>query len=54
MGDAIETTEIRVGALAFTADVGGPADGALVLFLHGFPQTRYAWRAELPVLASTG
>ena len=40
--------------LTFTADVAGPADGPLVLLLHGFPESRNSWREALPVLASAG
>jgi pimeloyl-ACP methyl ester carboxylesterase len=29
-------------------------DGPLVLLIHGFPQTSYAWRHQLPALASAG
>lgn len=32
----------------------GPADGPLVLLLHGFPQFWWAWRAQLPALADAG
>jgi pimeloyl-ACP methyl ester carboxylesterase len=50
-----ETREIHVaGDLAFTADVAGPAGGALVLLLHGFPESRHSWRAALPELAKAG
>jgi pimeloyl-ACP methyl ester carboxylesterase len=50
-----ETREIHVArGLAFTADVAGPADGALVLLLHGFPESRHSWRAALPELAGAG
>ncbi len=49
-----ETQSISASGLVFTADVGGPSDGVLVLFLHGYPQTRYTWRRELPVLAERG
>lgn len=45
---------IPVGASSFIADVAGPEDGALVLLLHGFLQTRHAWRHELPHLAAAG
>ena len=50
-----ETREIHVTrGLAFTADVAGPADSALVLLLHGFPESRHSWRAALPELAGAG
>jgi len=39
---------------SFTADVAGPERGELVLLLHGFPQTRHTWRAELAALAAAG
>lgn len=38
----------------FTADEAGPADGPLVLLLHGFPQSRHAWRHQLPALGDAG
>jgi pimeloyl-ACP methyl ester carboxylesterase len=38
----------------FTSDVAGPAGGALVLLLHGFPESRHSWRAALPALAAAG
>ena len=40
--------------LTFTADVLGPTGGPLVLLLHGFPESRYSWRAALPALAAAG
>ena len=49
-----KTTTIEARELGFTADLGGPDDGDLVLFLHGFPQTRYTWRAELAALTKEG
>jgi pimeloyl-ACP methyl ester carboxylesterase len=33
---------------------GGPADGELVVLLHGFPQTPAAWDGVLPALAAAG
>ena len=50
----IETISVDTGDLAFTADVAGPEGGAPVLLLHGFPQSRHAWRRQLPVLAQAG
>jgi pimeloyl-ACP methyl ester carboxylesterase len=43
-----------VPGLVFDAWVDGPADGPLVLLLHGFPQSRHTWRQQLPALAAAG
>ena len=32
----------------------GPANGPLVVLLHGFPEFWYSWRAQLPALAAAG
>ena len=32
----------------------GPPDAPLVLFLHGYPQSRHTWRAQQPALADAG
>lgn len=48
------TTLTTAAGLEFTVDVAGPADGEPVLFLHGFPQSRYAWRRQIEALAGTG
>jgi len=48
------TTEIPVGQRNFTVDLCGPDDGPPVLLLHGFPQSRYAWRHTLRTLAGAG
>ena len=51
----IETTGLKTrSGLTFTTDVAGPADGPLVLLLHGFPESRHSWREALTALASTG
>jgi pimeloyl-ACP methyl ester carboxylesterase len=50
----MEQIELAVGELTFSALADGPADGDLVLLLHGFPQTSYEWRAQIPVLAAAG
>ena len=49
-----ETREIAVGGLTFTVDVAGPADGAPVLLLHGFPETGHMWRHQLDALGREG
>jgi pimeloyl-ACP methyl ester carboxylesterase len=45
---------IEVGDLEFAATVAGPADGPVVLLLHGFPQTSRCWRHQIPALAEAG
>ena len=49
-----ETISIEANGFSFAADIAGPTDGDLVLLLHGFPQTRHTWRAELPALGDAG
>jgi pimeloyl-ACP methyl ester carboxylesterase len=51
---AIETRDIRANGLSFTVDLAGPEDGAPVLFLHGFPETRHMWRHQLAALGAAG
>lgn len=50
----VDTLRLAVGDLLFEAVASGPEDGPLVLLLHGFPQTSYEWRSQLPVLAGMG
>jgi pimeloyl-ACP methyl ester carboxylesterase len=38
----------------FTVAVAGPADGPLVLLLHGYPQSRHSWRQQVPALGGDG
>ncbi len=32
----------------------GPADGPLVVLLHGFPEFWYGWRSQIPALGPGG
>ncbi|QQS10903.1 MAG: alpha/beta hydrolase [Rhodospirillales bacterium] len=51
----LETKRITTRAgLTFDAWDEGPADGPLVLLLHGYPQSRHTWRAQVPALAAAG
>jgi pimeloyl-ACP methyl ester carboxylesterase len=43
-----------VGGHTFRARTAGPADGPVVLLLHGFPQTSRCWTAQLASLANAG
>ena len=45
---------IATPAGRFTAAAAGPADGAPVLLLHGYPQTRHTWRHQVPALGAAG
>lgn len=48
------TETIATPAGTFTAEIAGPADGPLVILLHGFPQTRHSWREQVPALGAAG
>lgn len=50
----METHQIAASGFTFTAFVAGPKDGVPVLLLHGFPQSRHAWTAQIDVLAGAG
>src|SRR5262245_39715170 len=45
---------IRTAEGSFTAEVAGRPGAPLVLLLHGFPQSRHAWRHQVPALAAAG
>src|SRR4029079_13734106 len=50
----IEPRPLDVGPYSYSALTSGPADGDLVLLLHGFPETSYEWRAQLEALGGSG
>lgn len=50
----IRPIELRASGLVFECDAAGELDAPLVLLLHGFPQTSYTWRHQLPALAEAG
>lgn len=45
-------TDIGETRLHFVED--GPADGPLVVLLHGFPEFWFSWRKQIPALAAAG
>jgi pimeloyl-ACP methyl ester carboxylesterase len=50
-----ELLKIATGpGLVFDVHVEGPADGPLVLMLHGASESFHMWRAQLPALAAAG
>jgi pimeloyl-ACP methyl ester carboxylesterase len=50
----MDTQTVSVGDLSFTVDMAGPEDGAPVLLLHGFPETRRMWTHVVEALAAAG
>jgi len=49
-----ETLWIDANGLRFHALAAGPADGPLVVLLHGFPEAAHGWRRQLGPLAAAG
>ena len=49
-----ELLAIAANGLQFHALAAGPADGPLLLLLHGFPETSHCWNREIPALAAAG
>ncbi len=44
---------LKANGLDFACDVAGAGDD-VALCLHGFPESRFSWRYQLPVLADAG
>ncbi|RIL07841.1 MAG: alpha/beta hydrolase [Proteobacteria bacterium] len=53
-GVALEAGRVDVGDVSLHVVQAGPADGPLVVLLHGFPEFWYAWRDVIPPLAQAG
>lgn len=49
----VETRRIDANGLGFTVDEAGTGED-VALLLHGFPECRFAWRHQLPLLADLG
>ncbi|MFT6490560.1 MAG: pimeloyl-ACP methyl ester carboxylesterase [Parvibaculaceae bacterium] len=49
----IKTAMIEANGLQFEVDICGDGD-KFALLLHGFPESKYSWRAQMPLLASLG
>lgn len=51
----IRTEFVDTGAVRFEVDVcGDDTSDKLALLLHGFPESNYSWRHQLPLLARLG
>lgn len=53
MAELITTIKVAANGLAFAVDTCGSGN-KLALFLHGFPESRYSWRYQLPLMADLG
>jgi pimeloyl-ACP methyl ester carboxylesterase len=51
---AITRHDQRWGELVFDVRLAGPDVGVPVVLLHGFPQTSWSWRHQIPALAAAG
>jgi pimeloyl-ACP methyl ester carboxylesterase len=47
------TSVVLANGLAFAVDEAGDGD-SVALLLHGFPESRWSWRHQIPMLASSG
>lgn len=46
---------MKIGEMDFEVEVAGDqSSDKLALFLHGFPETSYAWRHQMPLFAEMG
>jgi pimeloyl-ACP methyl ester carboxylesterase len=50
----MEQLQLKANGFTFDALAAGPADGRLVVLLHGFPQTSHSWRTVMDALAAAG
>jgi pimeloyl-ACP methyl ester carboxylesterase len=53
MNSSVTTRFIEANGLRFAIDEAGAGD-CVALCLHGFPESRFSWRHQLPVLAGMG
>ena len=51
--NTVSRREIQAGGLSFVVDEAGEGD-SVALLLHGFPESRYSWRHQIPLLADLG
>ncbi|WP_164155339.1 alpha/beta fold hydrolase [Sandarakinorhabdus rubra] len=53
MKPAVRHTTLKANGLEFACDVSGDSED-VALLLHGFPESRFSWRFQLPFLAAQG
>src|SRR5437763_5029876 len=49
-----ESLRVPSNGISLHAVAAGPADGPLVILLHGFPEFWYGWRRQIAPLAASG
>lgn len=49
-----ENLRLAANGIELDAVLAGPANGRLVILLHGFPEFSYGWRHQIPALAAAG
>ena len=47
-------TQRRVGTNGIELNIAEQGEGPLVLMLHGFPESWYSWRHQIPAVAGAG
>jgi pimeloyl-ACP methyl ester carboxylesterase len=48
------TTRVEINGIELAVAEHGPADGPVVVLLHGFPELGYSWRHQVEPLAAAG
>jgi epoxide hydrolase 4 len=54
MATRLEEHYIPTNGITLHVMAAGPAEGPLVVLLHGFPEFWYGWRRQIPALAAAG
>ncbi|WP_054635202.1 alpha/beta fold hydrolase [Thalassobacillus sp. C254] len=54
MAADVEFKFVKVNGITLHVALAGPADGPLVILLHGFPEFWYGWRNQIEPLAKQG
>ena len=50
----METQRVDSNGMRINVLTDGPSDGPPVLLIHGFPETSYEWRKQIPALVDAG
>ena len=50
----MDTQYVESNGIRLHVTTDGPSDGDPVLLIHGFPETSYEWRKQIPALVEAG